>query len=252
MVAGIRAWSCRANVLHRSSVRHTSSITPGARSKGPAVKNRLKEVGKFKAPPQTYEYPESLLIFNNGAFKSSLVATIKVATVCFFAGSCLFLAPRYVIAEEEANWKAGPAVLLGAVPMLVVSTLTAPYVATVRMQLPSHARLSRQALMRFCNNLPHKTPLEFATVRLSGMQKTTATTVGELHPLKPRIGRIANIVRVIPGIQDKTSLWAKMSVWVREPRNKFFVDGMEGIRRSRAPGVWELVMKEIKKRPVVS
>jgi hypothetical protein len=53
-------------------------------------------------------YPERLLIWNAGLGKTAFVGWQKVTSVLVFGAACLFYAPRYVIIEEEANWKALP------------------------------------------------------------------------------------------------------------------------------------------------
>jgi len=119
------------------------------------------------------------------------------------------------------------------------------------MRIPSAARTNRAVLLRYCANLPPRTALDFTTVRLIGMPKCTSTTLGELRALRPRLGRLANIERVNDELLAKRTMWAWLTTWMREPRNKFYVGGVEGVKRSRAPGVWELVWDQIRKKPVV-
>ena len=119
------------------------------------------------------------------------------------------------------------------------------------MRVPAAARTSRTVLLRYCAKLPPRTPLDITTVRLIGLPKSTSTTLGELRALKPRLGRLANIERVNDEVLTRRTLWAWLTTWMREPRNKFYVGGADGVKRSRAPGVWELVWDQIRKKPVV-
>ena len=119
------------------------------------------------------------------------------------------------------------------------------------MRVPVAARTSRAVLLRYCANLPQRTELDFTTVRLVGLQKTTSLTLGELRALRPRWGRLANIERMNDEVLARRTVWARLTTWLREPRNKFYVGGVEGEKRSRAPGVWQLVWEQIRKKPAV-
>lgn len=75
--------------------------------------------------------------------------------------------------------------------------------------------------------------------------------MGELRALRPRWGRLANIERMNDEVLARRTVWARLTTWLREPRNKFYVGGVEGEKRSRAPGVWQLVWEQIRKKPAV-
>ena len=111
-------------------------------------------------------YPERLLIYHSGTPKAALVGFIKLGVVFFFAGTTLFVAPTYIESSAEPNWKAAPVIAIGTIPMLIVSIMTAPFVASVHMRVPATARSSRAVLLRYCANLPPRTALDFTTVRL--------------------------------------------------------------------------------------
>jgi hypothetical protein len=83
---------------------------------------------------------------------------------------------------------------------------------------------------------------------MNGLQKITATTLGNLRSSRKLLG-IANIERVVKEeAQRNRSMWAKVSGWMKEPRNKFYVGGLEGERRSREPGVWSAVSRHIQRK----
>jgi hypothetical protein len=63
---------------------------------------------------------------------------------------------------------------------------------------------------------------------------------------------MSNLERIVPDdIVQKRSLWAKVSLWAKEPRNRFFVGGDEGVRRAGVPKVWPLVRDSIQRNATV-
>lgn len=89
------------------------------------------------------------------------------------------------------------------------------------------------------------TPIELTTVRMNGFYKTTYTTLGELRPIKNSWG-IANLERIVDhDLLQKRSTWAKLSAWMKEPRNRFFVGGDEGVRKAGIPKAWPKILENI-------
>jgi hypothetical protein len=131
--------------------------------------------------------------------------------------------------------------------MVFIAIATAPFVSSIRIQLPKPARISREGLLRFAANPPPTTPLVFTTIRMIGFQRTSNLTLGQLRPVKSRFG-MSNLERVVPEeVIEKRSLWAKVSLWAKEPRNRFFVGGEEGVRRAGIPKVWPLIKESIER-----
>lgn len=143
---------------------------------------------------------------------------------------------------------------MGAIPMIVVGVATAPFVNSVSLYIPEFARRSRDVLIRYSTNLPKDAQLEFVTARLLGLPKTTGVRLSEMRALPSRWGRLANLERIrSPSLQREhaqRSAWKKALGFLAEPRFKFYVtEDVASTRRSRAPGVWENVLKEIRKNP---
>jgi hypothetical protein len=137
--------------------------------------------------------------------------------------------------------------LLGSVPMIFIAIATAPFVSTVRIKLPQTARTSRDALLRFASKPPPTTPIVLTTIRMIGFQRTSNLTLGELRPIKATFG-MSNLERIVPErLVDKRSLWAKATYWMKEPRNRFFVGGEEGVRKANLPKVWPLIKQSIER-----
>lgn len=164
------------------------------------------------------------------------------------------MAPRFYYAPNEPQpvLKTVGVICMGAIPMIVVGLATAPFVNSVNLYIPEFARRSRDVLIRYSQNLPKDAQLEFVTARLFGLPKTTGVRVSEIRALPSRWGRLANLERIrTPRLQKELaqrSAWKKALGFLAEPRFKFYVtDDVASMRRSRAPGVWENVLKEIRK-----
>ncbi|KAF2797087.1 hypothetical protein K505DRAFT_334629 [Melanomma pulvis-pyrius CBS 109.77] len=144
---------------------------------------------------------------------------------------------------------------MAAVPMAAMSYLTAPFVQRVAMEIPEHARRSRDALMSFSRNIPRTTRLEFTTLRAFPFKRNTGMVLSELRALPPQKGRFANIE--LP----KTKEWRQrqkskpihLRFWevLAEPRFKFYVkEGRSYTIKTGVPGVWENVALAIQQRTV--
>ncbi|KAF2501870.1 hypothetical protein BU16DRAFT_211265 [Lophium mytilinum] len=134
--------------------------------------------------------------------------------------------------------------------MIVLGYGTAPFVNSILLRLPQTARRSRDAMIRYVQNLPKDAELEIVTARLLGFKKTNSVRLSEMHVLPPRRFGFANLEHVVPAWQRKIEaerpLWKKVGSLLGETRNKFYVKGDKASsKRSRAPGVWELVFKQI-------
>jgi hypothetical protein len=137
--------------------------------------------------------------------------------------------------------------------------VTAPFVHQVFLQIPEHARRSRQNLMNFARTLNNpatanttaNTKLEFVTLRIFPFRKTTTAFLHELRALPPMKFRLANIE--IPKTEEwakrqrEKGIWRRMLEIVAEPRHKFFVkEGKMFTQKTGVPGVWEEVAMRIK------
>lgn len=161
----------------------------------------------------------------------------------------MYVAPTFYADPDTSNWHALLAVGVTGVCLVFYSSLTAPYVAQINVKLPKQARVNVDALKKWLEyTTPTKMEIDLTTVRLNGLQKTTSTTLGELRPLQKKLGRIANIGRDTEMMVAKRSWYAGLTHWLREPRTQFYV-GDHGIRRSRAPGAWNILMKRIGRNP---
>ncbi|KAF2834329.1 hypothetical protein M501DRAFT_910315, partial [Patellaria atrata CBS 101060] len=131
-------------------------------------------------------FGERLLIYRSGTMKTTFIAWNKLTTVFVFAFSCLAVAPRFVFSPDDPSWMALAAITCGAIPMLLVSSATGPFVNAVHLRLPLHARRSVEALNKYVSNLPKDAELQIITLRLSGFQKTSSASLHNLRSLPRR------------------------------------------------------------------
>jgi hypothetical protein len=137
--------------------------------------------------------------------------------------------------------------------------VTAPFVHQVFLQIPEHARRSRQNLMNFARSLNNpanasntaNTKLEFVTLRIFPFRRNTSAFLHELRALPPMKFRLANIE--IPKSdewakrQREKGIWRRILEVVNEPRYKFYVkEGKMFTMKTGVPGVWEEVAMRIK------
>lgn len=142
---------------------------------------------------------------------------------------------------------------------MTMGYVTAPFVHQVFLQIPEHARRSRQNLMNFARSINNpanaattaNAKLEFVTLRIFPFRKNTTAFLHELRALPPMKFRLANIE--IPKTdewakrQREKGIWKRMLEVVAEPRHKFFVkEGKMFTAKTGVPGVWEEVTMRIK------
>ncbi|KAF2192342.1 hypothetical protein K469DRAFT_477488, partial [Zopfia rhizophila CBS 207.26] len=175
-----------------------------------------------------------------------------------FGFVCVFIAPQFYQNKNEPNpnlrlLHTVGIIVCGALPMIAMSYLTAPFVRTVHLEIPEYARRSRDILIRFSKNLPDDTRIEFTTLRAFPFRRTTAVFLFELRALPPQQGRFANIELVKTDAwrkrQSEKSFGQRIFEILNEPRWKFYVkEGRNYTLRTGVPGVWENVAKAIQEQ----
>ena len=172
-----------------------------------------------------------------------------------FAFACLVAAPAFHNDPGSAWWTvpAGevslsqflsklltlPAIAVGAIPMIFVSIVSAPFVSTIHLRIPPEARMSKERLMKYTQILPPAAQLDITAMRLLPWPKTIGTRVSELRPFKSLFS-IADLKRV-PHQRGKSP-----RSWGLQQR-KFYVGEKQASKRSRAPGAWDNIMRQIRK-----
>ncbi|KAF1982498.1 hypothetical protein K402DRAFT_407518 [Aulographum hederae CBS 113979] len=170
-----------------------------------------------------------------------------------FGASCVYAAPS-VYGETDGNATLAAIVIaLGTLPMVLVGTLTAPYVASIHVFPPELARRSKEALMKWVKSISSSTPMEITTIRVIGFQKRNTVDISNLKPLKTKFLRIANFeLKNAPPARSAWDAWVKRT-FKRHPQPQYFVGELEtAVKRSRAPGVWKVVKEHIKAQSIRS
>ncbi|UPX13424.1 uncharacterized protein EKO05_0003932 [Ascochyta rabiei] len=209
-------------------------------------------------------YKSRLLIYDAGDTRTTWVSFWKAMALLQFGTTLVFAVPPLWNNENQPdpNLRKAQAILvgvLGTIPTLTMAYVTAPFAHQVFLQIPEHARRSRQNLMNFARSLNNpaststtaNTKLEFVTLRIFPFRKNTTAFLHELRALPPMKFRLANLE--IPKTdewakrQREKGLWMRMLEVIAEPRYKFFVkEGKMFTAKTGVPGVWEEVAMRIK------
>ena len=198
-------------------------------------------------------YPERLLVYHVGTGKTTIIGFIKVSTILAFAVACLVAAPAFYN-DPASPWWAPPAgdsislsniyriltllaIAIGAIPMIFVASISAPFVSTIHLRLPPEARLSKERLMRYTQLLPPGALLEITAMRFLPWPKRIGTRISELRPFRSPVS-IADIRRVPQKQGNTRNSWSLQ-------QSKFYVGEKEASKRSRAPGAWDNIMQQL-------
>lgn len=165
---------------------------------------------------------------------------MKVSTIFLFAFYAAVEAPSFYSHPDEPKWKAAVAVAVGAIPMLLVGYVTAPYVAYVHIKAPTFARASREALMKWAKNMPGNTELDLTTMRAYGRLRVSRMTIEDLKPTRSWLS-IANVTRRPVSLPSAT----RVRWWTLRPISHFYI-GPERTD-SRGQSIMQLVMEKVNK-----
>ena len=122
--------------------------------------------------------------------------------------------------------------------MLFVLPATAPYVMYVHLRIPHFARRSREALLRWAENVPLETEVDMTTMRAYGKLRVSRLPIKDLRQTRSWTS-VANLTRIpsAPPGNTATRRW-----WMLNPARSFYV----GVERSRPEfAVWQQVLKKV-------
>ena len=128
--------------------------------------------------------------------------------------------------------------------MLIISYMTAPYVAYVHIRIPHFARRSKAALFRWAANIPQDTELDLTTMRAYGKLQVSRLPVKDLRQTSSWVS-VANLSRV-PSTSAKTPSRRRWWMWwALKPVQNFYV----GFDRptGRDISIWRQVLQKIPK-----
>lgn len=168
----------------------------------------------------------------------------RIVTIVVFGIGVGIVAPRMIFNPDVSMWWV-PGVAIGsAIPFLALALLSAPYVSTIRILLPSRAKKSTDALMAFAENVPAETRVSLQSMRwlpwpthkevffcdLRRLPGTKITANLEHVPLThPQANKASDVFGGRLAVRMYGRYWVDMTA-----RNK-----------SQAPGVWEKMWDQI-------
>jgi hypothetical protein len=126
------------------------------------------------------------------------------------------------------------------IPLVLIHTITAPYVSTIHIRLPVFARASRELLTRWVQSCPPGTALEVTTLNPLGKPRSTVVTIGDLRPVSERFG-LVNYTR------DTTAENAARPWWRLRAVGKFNVTP-GGETKVKEGWVWRDIRSLIERR----
>ena len=183
--------------------------------------------------------PARLLIFHAGTPAVVLVGLSRLVTLLFAAYSVIFVVPATLYNPDASYlWLLIPAIVIGGtLPLLLTSYATAPFTSMIHLNLPSHARISREALIKFIKTASFTTTVDITTMRFIGSGYLRREKIGNLEPLVPTTMRLANLGIVgsgakmlesrAGGVKGRTlrgePLVEQRPWWRMKPTTKFWV-----------------------------
>jgi len=187
----------------------------------------------------TSGYPERLLIYDAGTGRTVFLSVFKLTAIFIFIAGAGFFAPHYYYDPASPAGSAGLIVLVGAIPLILMSFTTAPFVTYVHLTLPSWARMSAARLHRLAENLPASAVLDVTTLRWI-WPRVTRLTAGELYLKSGKMTGAMTLRRQVPQTILNQRKW-----WQWRPLSTFYVAGKGG--KTIEKGVWEEVMSSVSK-----
>ncbi|CAD0091492.1 unnamed protein product [Aureobasidium vineae] len=193
-------------------------------------------------------YPRRLLIYRAPTVELATIGTIKLTGLGVFIMACLVIAPNVYADDQSPLWLT-PAVIAASATLLpLFHTLTRPTIANVFLDVPAHARRSKEALVSFAKSLPNDTTMDIQTLGFLPWPRTKTLRVGEMRIRPEGLGRLANLEQVTAS--DATS---KVPKWASWSLQRFYARPVASRwRNSRAPEVWPLVMDAISRNTVAN
>ncbi|KAI9726370.1 MAG: hypothetical protein M1828_001644 [Chrysothrix sp. TS-e1954] len=155
---------------------------------------------------------------------------VKLTSIFIFIYGALLVAPGYYYSPLESTWKAPATLALSAVPLLLMTVTTPPFVTFVHLTLPIWARASSARLHRYAQAIPSTAELDVTTMRWI-WPRVTHLRISELHIDANAIGAMT-IKREVPEALKQRPWWT----W--RPLKSFYVAG-KSAGKIPERGVWD-------------
>lgn len=221
-------------------------------------------------------YPERLMIYNAGSLNIYAVTFLRQFTLLSYIGCSIFfisadaasqianvvgmgssVVAQFAIIHARTHIYHAAATLLltmhpviigGALPMIAVGMVLAPYVAHIFLKVPREARTSKEALMIWAKRPPPHIQMDIVHTQFTGWKKTTAVQLKDLRVLPSGRGVTPNLLRLRYGRHGEV-LPDEQKWWKVGPRTRYYVQDIDLVsRKSAAPGVWKLVWQRIQQQ----
>lgn len=137
-------------------------------------------------------------------------------------------------------------ILASAVPMLAMIWASGPFVHSIKVQLPAHARRTREGVLRLANNVPPNTRLEISSMKLRPWPTKMEVVFADLRKHNPSWkGGLSNLEWIPLDIQDHPYIGTWSHSLLRRFRGVYYVLRDQKKDRSAAPGVWDKMWEQI-------
>ena len=169
---------------------------------------------------------------------------MRIVTIVVFGLGVTMIAPRMFFDPDQSMWWV-PGVLLGsAVPLVLTALLSAPYVSTIRVLLPSSAKKSTEALWRFAERVPPETKVSLQSMRWLPWPTHKEVFFCDLRRLPGR--KLSVNLEHLPLGNEAAKNASKIFGGRLAMRmyGRYWVD-MTSRNKSQAPGVWEKMWEQI-------
>lgn len=187
-----------------------------------------------------------LCVYQAGQVRTLVVGLTRVVTLVVF-GLGFVAAPNMYYHPDTSNWWV-PGVIAGsAIPMVVLTLISAPFVSTIRVQIPPSAKRSQQALMQWASNIPPETRLELQSMRFLPWPKHRSIRISDLRRLPQTrwsMG-LANLERVSYHGEPWRAEDVTGGRLVRRLYARYYIDRAQITDKSQAPGLWDRIWEQI-------
>jgi hypothetical protein len=150
------------------------------------------------------------------------------------------------IFNPEASWIMPVVVLpLAVIPLLATGLAFGGYVHHINVILPTSARRSKEALSRFAGSVPRDTIVEIKCMWLRPWPTAKRVYFSDLRRLPYSTVRLTNLEH-IPLATRKEHERRPIYAWIiRVVMGRYWVSRQQIKDRSRAPGVWDTMWRQI-------
>lgn len=134
-----------------------------------------------------------------------------------------------------------------AIPMVVTSFMTSPFVASIFVRLPSRARASKEALIAWARRMPQDTALEIQKIGFLPFPRTRALQLSELRTMRSK-AVLANLEHVPRSrVAKQTPAWKRLAHYYlyARPTSSHW-------RKTPVPEMWPVVFEHAERNAIAA